>query len=460
MTNSDIEKLVLNALQSYKHIGFTHDTIVERDLFLGVLTCSLMIQTSPANSRVWCLLDELVQPEDKVASHVTSDEQSPAIIKFMQDLHKRISAYASSEKTKNLLNEIRELSTDTLFSKLDKTHAIELYDRILQRLQAMNSSNIFSRDFNYQTLPFNFAYLVSKLAAVKAKASVYDPYAMCGEAMVEFALQNEEVQITTESVNQSSIYIYHKLLIAGAASINAMNSFSMSPTPNIGKLHFDLAFTLIQPSMSAEIDGMATAHKQTKKLAGNFEEDRVPKEVLVSRYWEHALIHHMLYSLKADGKAIVITGLGPLVRQADFKSRKLLLENNLIDAVIQLPAKLIDYRTVPLFATILKKNRLASEPVKFIDASRYCYLENGINKLDNLDEIAALYHTSDATKPELVLVTTSTVIQNECSLNVAAYVATLDEHHEYIDFDDTMSALSRQQRITNKLIDNLSKTLI
>lgn len=44
-------------------------------------------------------------------------------------------------------------------------------------------------------------------------------------------------------------------------------------------------------------------------------------------------------------------------------------------------------------------------------------------------------------------------------MNVAVYLTISDKHHEYIDFDDTLSALSRQQRTTNKLIDNLSKTL-
>ncbi|WP_273020916.1 N-6 DNA methylase [Rheinheimera sp.] len=457
MRNSNIETLVLTTLQSYKHIGFTHDTIVERDLFLSVLACSLLLQTSPTNSKVWYVLDELVQSENKADLQFTSDEPNPSIVEFIQDLRKRISAYPSLEKIKNLLKEIRELSTDTLFSTLDKTQAIEFYDRVLQRLQAMNSPNLFSDDFIYQTLPFNLASLVSKLAPVKPKANVYDPYAICGEASVEFALLNKEVKITTESVNQSSIYIYHKLLIAGATSIKTINSFSMSPKANVDSQQFDLAFTLLQPSMSAEIEG--SKHKQTKKLAGNFEQERVPKDVLVSRYWEHALIHHMLYSLKPDGKAVVITGLGPLVRQSDFKSRKLLLENNLIDAVVQLPAKLIDYRTVPLYVTIFRKNRLVSEPIKFIDASRYCHFENGINKLVNLDEIAELYHSSNVSKPELVLVSTNSVTQNECSLNVANYVSTLDRHHEYIDFDDTMTALSRQQRITNMLIENLTKIL-
>jgi hypothetical protein len=456
MKSEDIESLVIKALQTYKFIGFVHDTIIERDTFLALLTCSLLDHlASTTDAGTLNFLHETITFERSENQQPSIRHFATPIKQFVLDLSRNMTEKFNQEKASEAVFELWDLSRHSLFKQLDRESSIILYDRTLQRLQAMNSKDQLQSDFTYQIQPFNFASLVSRLIPLKPEASIYDPYAMSGESSVDFALQNITAHITTESISQSSKYIRHKLLIAGTSSINAMNSFALSVRPNVQKQQFDLAFTLLQPNMSAEIDG--TLHKKTKILAGEFDHERIPKEIIVSRFWEHALIHHILYSLKPDGHAIVFTGLGPLVRQSDFKSRKILLEANHIDAIIQLPAKLIDSRTVPLFAIILKKNRRSSDTIKFIDVSSYCYFNNGINQLTGIDDIARLYQNPDNKSPNIASITSDDVIQNGCSLNVASYVESLDENFEYIDFEETISALSRQQKITNLLIDQLSK---
>lgn len=163
-----------------------------------------------------------------------------------------------------------------------------------------------------------------------------------------------------------------------------------------------------------------------------------------------------MYSLNDSGKAIIITGKGPLSRHSDFHSRKILVDNNQIDAVIQLPAKLLDARTVPLFVIILSKQRSANKKVTFIDVRNCFTSEAGINTLTSIDDIAAAYRTQSSQSIKLELVTLDTIIENGYSLNVDTYVAHDKQHYENIDIEGVQQALLKQQRNTDLIIKKLN----
>jgi len=270
----------------------------------------------------------------------------------------------------------------------------------------------------------------------------------------EFGLLNNNISVTTESVNQSSRYIQHKLLIAGASETYAKNSFALEPKSNVNKGEFDYAFTLLQPNISAEIEDITG--DRSRKLKGNFEEQRIPKSVVKSRFWEHALIHHMLYSLNDSGKAIIITGKGPLSRHSDFHSRKILVDKNLIDGVIQLPAKLLDARTVSLFAVILNKQRSHKDKIILIDAKGCCTFESGINKLTNIDDIISAYRAQSSQSLTFELVTPASIIEKGYSFNVDTYLTSEAQQYEDINAEEAQQALLKQQRITDLIIRELN----
>lgn len=453
MNNDVIESLVSTVIQSYKYVGFTNDRIHERDLYLTLLTCVLVKSPNLDN-----LITECKQKKSNheflatVRKYSTNKALNPALKAFLNELEE----LTNSNSQKLVFSEVFQLRDNSNIQKLSRKERVTLYDRVLQRLQAMNLPDQFAAEFSYQALPFSFAELYSKLLQPQSKSRVYDPYAVAGESIVDFALQNQSVCITTESVNQSSRYIRHQLLIAGVPELNTMNSFALDPATNIKKGEFDYAITLLQPSIYSEIEDIRGDN--SKALKGNYEENRIPKAVLKSRFWEHALTHHMLYSLNDSGKAVIITGKGPLSRHSDFHSRKQLVDNNQIDAVIQLPPKLLDARTVPLFAIVLNKERSNKEKITFIDA-RNCYIPDaGINILTSIDEIAAAYRNQSSQSIKLELITPDIVINNGYSLNVDTYIVHEKRNYEDIDVEAIQQALLKQQRKTDSIISKLNST--
>jgi len=451
MNNEVIESLVSKIIQSYKFVGFKNDTIFERDLFLSLLTCALVkINSSKGFVSVSSLIDTKKDFSQSVKSLAKNKDFTLALQCLFIDI---IYLYEKNEGNIQV-DEVFLFANNQQISKLTIEELICLYDRVLQRLQAMNLPDQFASDFSYQTLPFNFAELYTKLLQPKQNSRVYDPYAMTGESIVDFSLLNNNISVTTESVNQSSRYIQHKLLIAGTSETYAKNSFALEPKSNVNKGEFDYSFTLLQPNISAEIEDITG--DSSRRLKGNFEEQRIPKSVVKSRFWEHALIHHMLYSLKDSGKAIIITGKGPLSRHSDFHSRKILVDKNLIDGVIQLPAKLLDARTVSLFAVILNKGRSDKDKIILIDARDCCTFESGINKLTNIDDIANAYRIQSSQSLTSELVTPTSIIEKGYSFNVDTYLSSEAQQYENINAEETQQALLRQLRITDSIIKKLN----
>lgn len=119
-------------------------------------------------------------------------------------------------------------------------------------------------------------------------------------------------------------------------------------------------------------------------------------------------------------------------RIEEAKSRKFLIENNHVDAVIQLPTSLISARTVDLFALVFRKNK-QTDDIVFIDASSYFNRDIKRNRLIREDEIANIL-TSRKNIPDICQVITNgqveklslideTTNESNFSLNVAAYIS-------------------------------------
>lgn len=454
MNNEMIENLVSKIVQSYKFVGFTNDTIHERDLFLSLITCVLI--ESPELNKLISVFKRVTPNIDflkTVTDLSTSKKLSPALQVFLVEL----SGLIHKNKSSLDVSEVFQFADNSQMMRLPKEERISLYNRVLQRLQAMNLPDQFASDFSYHSLPFNFAELNTKLLLPDQNSHAYDPYAMTGESIVDFALLNNSIKITTESINQSSCYIEHQLLIAGAGKLKIKNSFALAPEPNVKKGEFDYAFTLLQPVISTEIEDITGDN--SKKIKENYEEERIPKPIVKSKFWEHALIHHMLYSLNDSGKAIIVTGKGPLSRHSDFHSREILVNNNQIDGVIKLPPKLLDARTVPLFVIILNKRRNDTDKVIFIDAKDCFIPDNGINKLTNIDEIANSYHNHNSQSVNMEIVNLASIIENGCSLNVDTYLSNDAQQYEQINVEEIQQALSKQQRITDSIIKKLNSSI-
>ncbi|MFM9329903.1 type I restriction-modification system subunit M [Paenibacillus mesotrionivorans] len=149
---------------------------------------------------------------------------------------------------------------------------------------------------------------------------------------------------------------------------------------------------------------------------------------------DYAFVQHMLYSLAENGRMATILPHGVLFRgSSEEKIRQQIIEMNLLDAVIGLPANLFYGTGIPACVMIFKKNRKRNE-VLFIDASSEGNYEKGKNQ-NNLREIdirriVEAYEGYESIEKYSYLATLNEIKDNSYNLNIARYVDSFEEEEE------------------------------
>ena len=157
---------------------------------------------------------------------------------------------------------------------------------------------------------------------------------------------------------------------------------------------------------------------------------------------DYAFISHMIETaLEGDGRVGVIVPHGVLFRGgAEGKIRQRLIEDNLLDAVIGLPANLFFGTGIPAAIVIFNRARASwddavsrrDKHVLFIDASRE--FESGTNQNRLRDEdIAKIVSTFDSFEEVDKYAHPATLAQieeNEFNLNIPRYVDTFEPEPE------------------------------
>ena len=165
-----------------------------------------------------------------------------------------------------------------------------------------------------------------------------------------------------------------------------------------------------------------------------------------------AFTMHMLSWLATDGAAAIVEFPGVLYRGgAEQKIRQYLVDNNYVDAVIQLPANLFFGVSIATCIIVIRKNKTDNK-VLFIDASNEFVHEGNKNKLteDNISRILSLY-TGREEVQHLTAITSNTIIaENNYNLSVNSYVEQEDTR-EHIDIDKLNAELKQIVARENEL---------
>ena len=176
-----------------------------------------------------------------------------------------------------------------------------------------------------------------------------------------------------------------------------------------------------------------------------------------------AFTMHMLSWLSADGTAAIVEFPGVLYRGgAEQKIRQYLVDNNYVNAVIQLPANL--FFGVSIATCIIVINRCPSDNnVLFIDASEEFIHEGNKNKLteENIKHILELYTARADSPHKAALINNQKIAENSYNLSVNSYVEQEDTR-EHIDIDTLNAELKQIVARENELraqIDELIANL-
>lgn len=154
-----------------------------------------------------------------------------------------------------------------------------------------------------------------------------------------------------------------------------------------------------------------------------------------------AFISHMIETLNEHGKAGVVVPHGVLFRSAsEGKIRQKTIDENLLEAVIGLPANLFFGTGIPAAIIVFNKDKGKNKNVLFIDASKQFEAAKNQNKLRaaDIEQIVKTYR--DFTKGKLqqgvaeekysYVATYEELQENDYNLNIPRYVDTFEEEAE------------------------------
>ena len=178
---------------------------------------------------------------------------------------------------------------------------------------------------------------------------------------------------------------------------------------------------------------------------------------------DYAFVLHMLNSLDAEnGRMAVVLPHGVLFRGAsEGKIRKQLIDLNLLDAVIGLPANLFYGTGIPACILVFKKNR-GRDDVLFIDASAEGNFQKDKNQNILRDEdirrIVNAYEKRENIDKYAYVAPLSEIRENDYNLNIPRYVDTFEEE-ELVDIDEVKKNIAHIETELAQVQEQMAKYL-
>jgi len=176
-----------------------------------------------------------------------------------------------------------------------------------------------------------------------------------------------------------------------------------------------------------------------------------------------AFTMHMLSWLSTSGTAAIVEFPGVLYRGgAEQKIRKYLVDNNYVDAVIQLPSDLFFGTPIATCIIVLKKSKKDNKTL-FIDASKEFVRNGNKNKLTETNRKKILEAFVNRTDVDYFskLVDNKDIVTNEYNIAVSSYV-TAEDTREVINITELNVKISKIVAKQNELrsaIDEIVKDI-
>ena len=303
--------------------------------------------------------------------------------------------------------------------------------------------------------PSEVSTLLAKLVEPKEGDMIYDPTCGSGSLLIKaskeigsknFRLYGQEKNGQTQALCKMNMFLHeiNDAVIEWGDTIR--NPLHLQD--NLLKT-FDVV--VANPPFSLDKWGEEIASEDS---FGRFKYGTPPKSK-----GDFAFVLHMISSLNSNGKMGVILPHGVLFRgSSEGKIRTKLIEDNLLDAVIGLPANLFFGTSIPACILIFKKNR-PNKDIIFIDASREYGKGKNQNYLredeenNDIKKIVETYKNRSEIDKYSHVATLEEIQENDYNLNIPRYVDTFEEE-EIIDLDATKTNIAN---IENELVEIKSK---
>lgn len=177
---------------------------------------------------------------------------------------------------------------------------------------------------------------------------------------------------------------------------------------------------------------------------------------------DYAFVLHMLHSLAEGGRMGVVLPHGVLFRgSSEGKIRQQIIDMNLLDAVIGLPANLFFGASIPAVIMIFKQNRTRKD-VLFIDSSGNEYYEKGKNqnklREEDIQRIVYVYDKYETIDKFSYVASIDEIKENDYNLNIPRYVDTFEEE-EPVDMDAVKENINNITKELKEVEEQMKKYL-
>ena len=179
---------------------------------------------------------------------------------------------------------------------------------------------------------------------------------------------------------------------------------------------------------------------------------------------DFAFILDGLYSLNASGSAAFILPHGVLFRgQAEGDIRRKLIDNNLLDAVIGLPANLFTNTGIPVCILVFKKNRTHTD-ILFIDAQKEFVKNKNKNVMtdEQVEKVINAYKDRSDIDRYASNISVSTILDNDYNLNIPRYIDSFEpeELPDAVQLAKDLNEINRESRALGLEIAEMLKQLV
>lgn len=305
--------------------------------------------------------------------------------------------------------------------------------------------------------PGEVSTLLAKLTKSKAGARIYDPTTGSGSLLIKaakevgsenFSLYGQEANGSTWALAVMNMFLHGY----DGASIRWGDTIR-NPKHKEGDALMKFDTVVANPPFSLDKWGVEDA--------GSDRFSRFWRGVPPKSRGDWAFITHMIEVAKENtGKVGVVVPHGVLFRgSSEGKIRQQLIEENLLEAVIGLPANLFFGTGIPAAILVFNKKRNLEEKkntnVLFIDASQNFESGKNQNKLrdSDIDRILEVHHRfadgnlqpGEVEEKFSYVATFEEIKENDFNLNIPRYVDTFEEEEE-VDISAVQKEIDQLER--------------
>jgi type I restriction enzyme M protein len=330
-----------------------------------------------------------------------------------------------NRRLKNLLEDFADSRLDLRPSRIGKQDVIgNVYEYLIARF----ASDAGKKGGEFYT-PSEVAKLLAKLLQPKKGDRICDPCAGSGSLLIRaagevtdhnYSLFAQESNGSTWALAKMNMFL-HNIDNARIEWGDTLGNPKLIEGDRLTK--FDVV--IANPPFSLDKWGAESAAADPY--------NRFHRGIPPKSKGDYAFISHMVETaVEGSGKVGVIVPHGVLFRAgAEGKIRKLLIEENLLDAVVGLPANLFYGTGIPAAILIFNKGKKTKD-VFFIDASREYQEGKNQNKLRDEDtaKIVDTFKQRKAIPKYSHNATLKEIQENDFNLNISRYVDTFEEEEE------------------------------